>query len=103
MSEETFEDATVTKQANVYYDGGVTSRTLVTEDGTRRTLGIMHPGDYEFETDSDEHIDVYAGRLRVTIDEETSVYEAGDSFVVPADTTFDVEVEDLVDYCCTYK
>ncbi|MFO7926881.1 pyrimidine/purine nucleoside phosphorylase [Natronomonas sp.] len=102
MSNEAFDDVTVTKRANVYYDGGVTSRTLV-DDGARRTLGIMHPGDYEFETDCEEHLDLYAGRLEVTIDGETTTYEAGDSFIVPANTTFDVSVSDLVDYCCTYE
>lgn len=103
MSDETFEDVTVTKRANVYYDGGVTSRTLVDDDGIRRTLGIMHPGEYEFETDSQEQIDLYAGRMQVTIDGESTTYESGDSFTVSADTTFDVSITDLVDYCCTYE
>ena len=103
MSEEAFEHATVTKQANVYYDGGVTSRALVGEDGTRRTLGIMHPGEYTFETDDEELIEVYTGELEVTVDGETTTYESGDSFTVPDGTTFDVSVTELVDYCCTYR
>ena len=100
---ETFERASVTKRANVYYDGGVTSRALVTDDGVEKTLGIMHPGEYEFETESDEHIEVYSGRLTVSVGDETTVYEAGDEFSVPAKTTFEVSVESLVDYCCTYR
>lgn len=103
MSDEAFESATVTKRANVYYDGGVTSRELVTADGVRKTLGIMHPGEYEFETEDEERIELYAGRLSVDVDGETEAYEAGDVFTVPAGTTFDVEVAELVDYCCTYE
>lgn len=103
MPDDTFEGVTVTKRANVHYDGGVTSRTVLNDHGVRRTLGIMHPGDYVFETDSQEQIDLYAGRLQVTIDGESTTYESGDSFTIPADTTFDVSITDLVDYCCTYE
>ncbi len=103
MSGETFENATVTKRANVYYDGNVTSRTLVGDDGTRRTLGIMQPGEYEFETEEREHIELYSGRLGVTIDGETETYEAGEELTIPAGTSFEASVEELVDYCCTYR
>jgi uncharacterized protein YaiE (UPF0345 family) len=103
MSGDTFENATVTGQANVYYDGNVTSRTLVDESDTKRTLGIMHPGEYEFETEDEEYIELYRGQLEITVGDETTNYEAGDSFSIPADTTFVASVKELVDYCCTYK
>ncbi|WP_436348671.1 pyrimidine/purine nucleoside phosphorylase [Natronorubrum sp. FCH18a] len=103
MSNDTFESATITKRANVYYDGDVTSRSLVTDDGVRKTLGIMHPGEYEFETENEEHIELYAGRLTATVDGESTEYEAGESFTVPAATTFEVSIAELVDYCCTYE
>jgi uncharacterized protein YaiE (UPF0345 family) len=48
MSE--FKNVTVLKKANVYFAGKVTSRTIVFPDGTKKTLGIMFPGDYEFGT-----------------------------------------------------
>lgn len=49
MSE--FNNATVVKAANIYYDGQVTSRTVILEDGSKVTLGIMLPGKYEFGTE----------------------------------------------------
>ncbi len=49
MSE--FNEVTIIKKANVYFDGKVTSRSVVFPDGSRKTLGIMLPGEYEFNTD----------------------------------------------------
>lgn len=46
MSE--FLNVTVVKKANSYFDGMVTSRTIKFNDGSRKTLGIMQPGEYEF-------------------------------------------------------
>jgi uncharacterized protein YaiE (UPF0345 family) len=38
MSE--FKNVTVTKKANVYFDGKVTSRSVLFSDGSEKTLGI---------------------------------------------------------------
>ena len=43
MSE--FNNATITRKANFYFDGQVTSRTVTLANGERVTLGIMMPGD----------------------------------------------------------
>jgi uncharacterized protein YaiE (UPF0345 family) len=103
MADEHFEDARIGKQANVYFDGKVTSRDVETADGQRKTLGIMLPGEYTFETDDEEEIEIVAGELTVDVDGEPTSYEAGDVFTVPPDTEFDLDVETVVDYCCTYR
>lgn len=103
MPDDSFENATVRKRANVYYDGAVTSREVETADGERTTLGIMRPGTYTFETDGEEEIEVLAGELVVDVDGDVNRYGAGDVFTVPPDTEFDLDVEELVDYCCTYR
>ena len=38
-----FNNVNVKKEANIYFDGKVTSRTVEFNDGTRKTLGIMLP------------------------------------------------------------
>lgn len=38
---EQFNNVTVVKKANIYFDGKVTSRTVKFEDGTYKTLGSM--------------------------------------------------------------
>ena len=51
-----FEQVTLLKKANVYYEGKVTSRTVLFADGTRKTLGIILPGKYSFGTAEKEHM-----------------------------------------------
>ena len=46
----TFENVTIVKAANVYFDGKVTSRTIKFADGSTKSLGLMQPGEYEFGT-----------------------------------------------------
>ena len=48
MSE--FNNVTVIKKANVYFDGNVNSRTIKFADGSEKTLGFMLPGEYQFNT-----------------------------------------------------
>jgi len=38
-----FENVTIVKKANVYFDGKATSRTILFTDGTRKTLGFIMP------------------------------------------------------------
>jgi uncharacterized protein YaiE (UPF0345 family) len=47
---EEFRNVTVVKKANIYHDGKVTSRTVLFGDGSKKTLGVMLPGKYEFST-----------------------------------------------------
>lgn len=99
-----FANVSVLKKANIYFDGKVTSRTVVFEDGSIKTLGIMMPGVYEFGTEKKEIMEILAGKMEALIpgDSHWIVVGEGDSFTVPADTKFKVKVTDLADYCCSY-
>lgn len=102
MSE--FHNVRVTKKANVYFDGKVTSRTITFADGSRKTLGIMVPGDYRFNTDAAEVMEIIAGSLQVQLpgSELWQTFEDGSSFEVPAKSAFSLKVSRLTDYCCSY-
>ncbi|MPN29949.1 Pyrimidine/purine nucleoside phosphorylase [bioreactor metagenome] len=99
-----FENVTAMKKANIYFEGKVTSRTLFLKDGSRKTLGIILPGQYEFGTGDKENMEVLAGVIKVLLpDSNTWVsYEAGKSFDVPANSTFQISVDQVSDYCCSY-
>ena len=71
MSE--FTNVTVSKEANVYFDGQVTSRTIIFADGTRKTLGVMLPGDYEFGTEVKELMEITSGELDVLLPGDSEV------------------------------
>jgi uncharacterized protein YaiE (UPF0345 family) len=99
-----FKNVTVVKKANVYFDGKVTSRTIIFEDGTRKTLGIMLPGQYEFGTGDQELMEISAGKLSVLLpsSESWASFGAGQAFEVPANSKFKVSVDEVCDYCCSY-
>ncbi|QOG11858.1 pyrimidine/purine nucleoside phosphorylase [Arcobacter sp. FWKO B] len=99
-----FENVTVVKKANVYYDGKVTSRTVLFADGSKKTLGIMMPDDYEFGTAEAEVMDILAGELDVLLPDsnEWKSIIAPASFEVPANSSFKLKVKTITDYCCSY-
>lgn len=99
-----FENVTIVKKANVYFDGKVTSRTVLFADGTSKTLGFMLPGEYEFSTGSREVMEILNGEMDVLLpdQEEWRTFAAGESFEVPANSSFQLRVKGLVDYCCSY-
>ncbi len=102
MSE--FKNVTIVKKANVYFDGAVSSRVVRFADGSRKTLGIMMPGEYEFGTDEKEIMEILAGDLEILLPGET-VWQAvvgGESFEVPANAKFGIRIKTITDYCCSY-
>jgi hypothetical protein len=102
MSE--FKNVTAVKEANIYFDGKVTSRTLVFPDGSKKTLGIMLPGKYEFSTAEKEIMEILSGQLEVLIskDEGWKTIKGGEQFEVPPKAKFSLNVLSITDYCCSY-
>lgn len=99
-----FKNVTITKKANIYFDGNVTSRTLTFEDGTTKSLGIMQEGSYIFNTGDREVMEILQGECEVVLagEEKINIYKEGDTFEVPANSSFDIKVITLTDYCCSY-
>lgn len=99
-----FENVTVAREANVYFDGKVTSRTIFLADGTRKTLGVMLPGDYEFETAAAEVMDFSSGALDVLLpgSDDWQRITGPQSFDVPANAAFKLKVHSIANYCCSY-
>ena len=99
-----FSNITLTKKANVYFDGKVTSRTVEFADGSIKTLGVMQSGDYEFGTDKKEIMEILAGDCEVQFSGANTwqTFNEGDSFEVDANSQFKIKAKTLVDYCCSY-
>jgi uncharacterized protein YaiE (UPF0345 family) len=102
MSE--FKQVTVVKKANIYFDGRVTSRTIRFADGSTKTLGVMLPGDYEFNTDAGEIMEILEGDLEILLkdDDTWQTIAAGQSFEVPAHSSFKLKIHAVTDYCCSF-
>lgn len=102
MSE--FKDVTIVKKANIYFNGNVTSRTVIFTDGSKKTLGVMLPGDYEFNTGDREIMEILTGELDVLLPGQTSwqPIKGGESFEIPANAKFSMKVKTISDYCCSF-
>lgn len=99
-----FAHAHITKEANVYFDGNVTSRTVIDSSGVRKTLGIMMPGSYKFDTVAAEHMEIISGEVEILLEQDSNweTIKGGEYFEVPANSVFDIKVKTITDYCCTY-
>lgn len=102
MSE--FNQVTVVREANIFFNGGVTSRTVLFADGTKKTLGIMQPGEYEFNTSSGELMEILAGDLDVQLPgtDAWQTFTGGQAFEVGAGERFGLRVRSVTDYCCSF-
>jgi uncharacterized protein YaiE (UPF0345 family) len=102
MSE--FKNVSIVKQANVYFDGGVTSRTINFATGETKTLGIMLLGEYEFNTGKRELMEIQQGDVDVLLPGETEWknIKSGETFEVKENASFKIKVNSLTDYCCSF-
>jgi|TARA_B110000003_G_scaffold212789_1_gene211811 purine/pyrimidine-nucleoside phosphorylase len=101
----TFDDVEIIKAANIYFEGKVTSRVVNFKDGSKKTLGIMMPGTFEFSTEKHELMEIMAGEMDVLLPEHLAwqTIKAGESFEVPSEAVFKLNVKSIVDYCCSYS
>jgi len=100
-----FADVTVVTKANVYFDGNVVSHTVLFGDKSKKTLGLIRPGAYHFNTGAAERMEIVAGECTVTIDGTTGThrYPAGTHFDVPANSGFGITVTSgLCEYICSF-
>jgi purine/pyrimidine-nucleoside phosphorylase len=102
---EQFENVTVVAKANVYFGGKVVSHTILV-GGAKKTLGLIYPGPYKFNTDAPERMDITAGSCRIRLAGATdwTTYAAGSGFSVPGKSSFEITVDEgLAEYVCSYE
>lgn len=95
MSTTQIANVTVNTQANVYFDGRCVSHTLTLADGTRKSVGVILPSTLSFNTDAPEVMEAVAGACEVLLPGQAQWQriEAGQSFVVPSQSSFQIRVE----------
>jgi uncharacterized protein YaiE (UPF0345 family) len=101
----TFDQVSVVKKANIYFDGKCVSHTILFGDGARKTIGIIFPSALTFNTGAPERMEINAGRCRVRLKDDASWREfvAGQSFVVPGNSSFEIETLETLDYVCHFE
>jgi purine/pyrimidine-nucleoside phosphorylase len=99
------ENVNVVLKANIYFEGKVVSHAVEFKDGSKKTIGIIYPGTYNFGTKAPERMELIAGACRVRLKgaADWKTYEAGTFFDVPGDSAFDITVEKgIMEYLCSY-
>lgn len=99
-----YTNVSVVKAVNLYFDGKVSSRTVEFEDGSTKTLGLMMPGEYEFGTDAPELMEILSGDLEVKLpgSDQFEQIKGGEDFHVDGNAKFQVKVNAITDYVCSY-
>lgn len=100
-----FKNVTAVTKANVYFDGKVVSHSILFPDGSKKTLGLIYPGQFHFGTDKAERMEIVAGACTVKLDGQNATrdYAAGTAFDVPAKSGFDIEVKSgICEYVCSF-
>lgn len=99
-----FDNVSVIKQANVFFDGKCVSHTVLFPDGSRKSVGVIFPGNLTFNTAAPEVMELNAGKCRVRLqgESEWKTYQGGESFSVPGNSSFDIETLEMVDYVCHF-
>lgn len=99
-----FDNVTALTKANIYFDGKCVSHAIVMPDGSKKTLGVIFPATLKFGTNAAEIMELNAGKCRIRLDgvTEWQTYEGGQQFEVPANSSFDIEIVETLDYICHY-
>lgn len=103
---DAIENVKVPLKANVYFDGKVVSHTLLLAGGQKKTVGLIYPGSFTFNTDAAERMDIIAGECEVRVKGQTvwTTYKSGTFFKVPSKSSFDIAVKaGIAEYLCSFE
>jgi len=99
-----FDQVSVVKKANIYFDGKCVSHTVLFADGSKKTIGVIFPSSLVFNTGAAEIMELNAGKCNIRIqgESEWKTYEGGQKFSVPANASFEIETVETLDYICHF-
>ncbi len=100
----TLENVAVTKKSNIYFDGKCVSHTVTFADGTKKSVGVIFPSSLTFNTGAPEIMEITGGQCKVRLADasEWNTYSAGQEFKVGANSSFDIETIETLDYVCHF-
>src|SRR4030095_661869 len=100
MTTETIAGATVTAQANVYFDGKCVSHSVTLADGSKKSVGVVLPAQLTFKTGAPEVMECVAGgcEYKLAGSEQWKKSGPGDKFNVPGNSSFDIRVTEAYHY-----
>ena len=89
-------------KVNTYFEGNVKSLGFERE-AAAFTAGVVLPGAYTFDTESEEHLTITVGEIEVQPPgSEWRIVKAGEAITIPAKSNFDLKVKQPASYICMY-
>ena len=104
MTTATIANATVTTQANVYFDGRCVSHGLTLANGTKVSVGVVLPATLTFNTGAPEIMECVAGGCEYKLKGSDTWLKSGpgDKFSIPGNSSFDIRVTEAYHYICHF-
>jgi len=104
MTTTHIDGVTVTTQASVYFDGKCVSHGLTFPDGTKKSVGVVLPATLTFNTGVAEIMECVAGACEYKLAGSDDWLRAGpgESFSIPANSSFDIRVTEAYHYICHF-
>ena len=99
-----FDNVSVVKQANVYFDGKCVSHSFTLADGTKKSVGVVLPATLTFNTGAAEIMECVGGgcEYKLAGSDEWKSSGPGERFSIPANSSFDIRVAEQYHYICHY-
>jgi hypothetical protein len=98
------DQVSVVKKANIYFDGKCVSHTVILADGSKKSVGVIFPSSLTFNTGAPEIMEIISGvcKVRLAGASDWQTYGAGQEFKVGANSNFDIETVETLDYVCHF-
>ena len=98
------DQVSVVKKANIYFDGKCVSHTVILADGSKKSVGVIFPSSLTFNTGASEIMEIISGvcKVRLAGASDWQTYGAGQEFKVGANSHFDIETVETLDYVCHF-
>ena len=98
-----FDQVSVGKKANVFFDGKCVSHTVTLANGVRKSVGVVLPSTLRFDLSTKEVMEVVDGNAFVSINGAPEEFKAGQSWTVEKGGYFIIRAEAPVHYVCHFE
>lgn len=105
MPTQSLADTAVSTVANVYFDGRCISHSLLLPNGVKKSVGVILPATLRFTTGAAERRECVAGWCEHRLagaGEAWIASGAGESFSIPANSSFEIRVDEAYHYICHF-
>ena len=89
-----FDQVSVVKKSNIYFDGKCVSHNIVFADGSKKSVGVIFPSSLTFNTGAAEIMECVGGACEYKLagTDHWVSSSVGESFSVPGNSKFEIRV-----------